>query len=83
MGIRPKGYTLGRKDNDGDYELSNCRWETRMDQSRNMRRTVFIELDGERTPLLNVIESFGLGYDTSYWRYKAGNPIFTLEEVCD
>lgn len=39
MGLRPRGLTLDRKDNDRGYCKSNCRWTTWSVQQNNRRNT--------------------------------------------
>jgi hypothetical protein len=39
MGVRPRGYTIDRINNDGNYTPKNCRWATHSQQMKNKRRS--------------------------------------------
>lgn len=42
MGKRPKGYSIGRIDNNGLYSPENCQWESPLQQANNTRKTRLI-----------------------------------------
>lgn len=47
MGECPKGMSIERIDNNGNYEPSNCRWATQREQCANTRRTRNLTFRGE------------------------------------
>jgi len=59
MGEAPKGHTLGRKDNNGNYEPGNCEWQTQAEQTRNTRRNHIVTVDGITGCLTDVAHHFG------------------------
>ena len=61
MGPRPtRHHSIDRIDNDGHYELANCRWTIRLVQCRNKRNTKRYELDGVSKTLAEFSEDYGI-----------------------
>ena len=79
LGRKPTpAHTIERNDVNGNYEPSNCRWATRKEQSRNLRRSVYVEVEGVKVLLIEVTEKLGLDRSSVYGRLKNG---WSLEEA--
>jgi hypothetical protein len=61
IGPRPKGHSLDRIDNDGDYKPGNVEWKTRIGQARNRRTNVLLTCNGETLTIAEWTERTGLG----------------------
>ena len=83
MGERPEGTSLERIDNNKGYFPENCKWASRTEQQRNRRNTIYVEFNGEKRKLIELIEEenncykslglkYRLTYNLVYSRIKAG-----------
>lgn len=66
------GLTLERKDNNGNYELSNCHWASRKEQSRNRRANHVVDSPLGRMCISELAEKSGVNYDVLKGRIKRG-----------
>lgn len=59
--------SLDRENPDGNYCLENCRWVTNLEQQRNKRNTIYIDVNGNCIPLREFLDSL----DSSFYRISA------------
>jgi hypothetical protein len=83
MGLRPSiGHTLERKDNDKNYEPSNCKWATKQEQNHNKCNNRYVIYKGKKMTLMQAkdLANSGITYGGIRWRLRNG---WTLENAIE
>lgn len=64
--------TIDRIDNDGNYEIGNCKWATRAEQNRNKRNNHYLEYKGKQYCLAELARRLGINRSTLSGRLRKG-----------
>lgn len=70
MGECPKGLSLERIDNNGDYCKENCKWSTRLEQNNNRRDNTFFIIDGKKATRTQIQEKLKWTRDMYRRKYE-------------
>lgn len=73
MGEPPQaGMDIDRRDNNGHYEPSNCRWVTRLVNANNCRSNVLVVVDGAKMSVSEAARAIGVRPNTLHRRIANG-----------
>lgn len=67
-----EGATIGRINNDGNYEPSNCEWQTQEQQNNNTRRSRLITWNGKTQSIRDWAAEYNIGTRRLWERLKRG-----------
>lgn len=72
MGDRPKGMTLDRINNNGNYEPENCKWSTHIEQCGNMSKNTLLSANGKTQCIEVWAREIGVSGNSIRYRLKIG-----------
>lgn len=73
MGHPPSNtHSIDRRNNNGIYEMNNCRWATKQEQSDNKCNVSLYVVDSEKLTLKGIADKFKINYHTLRWRLNKG-----------